>query len=1075
MPTDFHQEVHFEDALCRDLAQEGWLYEAPLTNQGSNSQGYDAALALYPADLAAWVQESQPDLWQHFKTMKGLENNEAEAVRVLGAHVRKALDHYGVSDVLHKGVRIIGLPRPLKLCQFKPALSLNADLLKLYHANKLRVLRQVYYQQPLAGQKSQNSIDVVLCLNGVPVVTMELKSDFTQSAQQAISQYRQDRLPKAPRRPAEPLLSVPGGAVVHFAVSQSEVAMCTALNGAQSVFLPFNQGNQGGAGNPAPKDGYGTAYLWQQVLTPDSLLEILDRFLKPAKTNKGVIKGWIFPRYHQLMAVRSVVEDVRQKGAGQRYLIQHSAGSGKTKSIAWVAHALADLHNDQNQKLFDSVVVVSDRKVLDGQLADEISDFESVRGMVATVSGAGGSKSEELAQALTQKKNIIVCTIQTFPFVLKKLAELSTQHGQRFAVIADEAHSSQTGQAAQQLKKVLSGPRVGDEIITPDDSEEDILTDILSQDMSQRAAQAPGISYLAFTATPKAKTLELFGTKPNPTQPVSEDNKPAPFHIYPMRQAIEEGFILNVLDNWVSYGQAFKLALSEDDAGQREVDSSKATHSMLNWVRLNPKTIETKAQIILDHYTTVVQNLLSGQARAMVVTRSRPEAVLWTLALRKEAKARQLMVDNGQGGQGPLAVLGAFSGEVHSPTHGIAEPLTEAALNQQELQGQDIREAFGKGCNRILVVANKFQTGFDEPLLCSMYVDRPLSGIQAVQTLSRLNRCYSGPYGTKEQTYVVDFTNKPETILEAFQTYFEHAELAEPSKPEMVMELAHKLESSGYFNDQQLDDFVKVIYKPNVTPKNVDKVLRPLVDPLLQAHRQAQQALNAYALAGQDNSAAADRQRTVIKQLEDFRRNLGTYYRAYNFLSQLWNYQDTSYEKLALLARFLPPLLKFERDQEVLDLSELELTHLHIKSRGKQALILQPSQGEGLSGLREAGLGGQHEADKKSLEVILQQLNQLYGTECSNEHQLGFIQEATKAMMQNATLRDQALHNSRDSFMQSLDLQKSLTQALMDLRKSGESYQKMSTATLMDASIKEKLISMLVQDGQLWDKLRINP
>ncbi len=490
-----HKEISFEDEICAHLAAHGWLYEP-----GAAST-YDRARALFPSDLLAWIEATQPKAWETLKATHG-----AAAEGVLLDRVRKQLDDRGTLEVLRHGVDIVGLKASLALAQFKPALSMNADILARYAANRLRVVRQVHY-----SRANENSLDLVLFLNGLPVATVELKTDFTQSVQDAIDQYRFDRSSKPKGQSAEPLLSFPSGAPVHFAVSNTEVYMTTRLEGPATTFLPFNKGDRGAAGNPPNPNGHPTGYLWEEVFERDSWLEILGRYIVPERDKKKQIAKLIFPRYHQLDATRKLVAAVREDGAGGKYLIQHSAGSGKTNSIAWTAHFLADLHDAKDQKLFSTVIVVSDRNVIDGQLQEALSAFERTQGVVVTIKSETGSKSGQLAEALAAGKKIIVCTIQTFPFALEAVRELAATQGKRFAVIADEAHSSQSGETAARLKQVLTA----DEIAALNDGGEVGAEDILAAQMAGRAAPS-GITFVAFTATPEDQDARIVRPPPRP-------------------------------------------------------------------------------------------------------------------------------------------------------------------------------------------------------------------------------------------------------------------------------------------------------------------------------------------------------------------------------------------------------------------------------------------------------------------------------------------------------------------------------------------------------------------------------
>lgn len=808
-----HNEIQFELDICNHLAANGWLYGAP--GSEGDASGYDTPRALFPADLLSWIQATQPAAWDALSKTHG-----ASAEAMLLDRLRKALDERGTLEVMRVGIDMLGLKVPLKLAQFKPALAMNPDLQSRYAANRLRVVRQ-------CRTNHDDIIDLVLFLNGIPVATAELKTDFTQDINAAVDQYRFDRLPKPKgKNTTEPLLDFPRGALVHFAVSNRTVMMTTKLQGPATYFLPFNLGDHGGAGNPANPHGHRTAYLWEQVWQRDSWLEILGRYLVTQRDAKKKIKAILFPRFHQLDATRALVRAVIAEGPGQKYLIQHSAGSGKTNSIAWTAHFLADLHDTQNNKVFSTVLVVSDRNVLDAQLQEAIFDFERTAGVVATIKGESASKSGELAAALSGSKKIVVCTIQTFPFALKAVQELAATQGKRFAVIADEAHSSQTGEAASKLKQLLSS----EELKELADGGEVSTEDLLAIQMSARAGQDAGITYVAFTATPKAKTLELFGRRPNPDQPAGPGNLPAAFHVYSMRQAIEEGFILDVLKNYTPYKLAFKLAHNGKEWDEKSVERNEAMKGLMRWVRLHPYNVSQKVAVVVEHFRENVQPLLNGNAKAMVVVGSRVEAVRWKLAIDKYINDYGYKLDS----------LVAFSGEVNDPECS-PDPVTEvsAKLNPN-LKGRDIRDAFATDEYQILLVANKFQTGFDQPLLCGMYVDKRLAGIQAVQTLSRLNRAYNGSHGLKDTTYILDFVNNPDEVLAAFQTYYETAELAGVTDPHLIYDLRAKLDGSGHYDEYEVDRVAVVELNPNASQSMLVAAIEPVADRLLKRYRACQ-------------------------------------------------------------------------------------------------------------------------------------------------------------------------------------------------------------------------------------------
>jgi len=1031
--TSLHREIHFEDEICRHLAATGWLYEE------GDAARYDRARALYVPDVLAWVRETQPQGWEALEKSHG-----AATESVLLDRLRKQLDDLGTLAVLRTGIELVGLRQPLKLAQFKPALSMNGALQERYAANRLRVVRQVRY-----SLRCENSIDLVLFLNGIPVATAELKSDFTQGVEDAVDQYRFDRDPKVPGSAAtEPLLDFPRGALVHFAVSQSEARMTTRLQGKATRFLPFNRGDHGGAGNPPNPQGFATSYLWEEVWQRDSWLEILGRYLVTKRDDKKRIESVLFPRYNQLDVTRKLLRAVLEEGAGRKYLVQHSAGSGKTNSIAWSAHFLSDLHDAQDRKVFDTVLVVSDRTVLDTQLSEAIFDFERTSGVVATIKGEGGSKSTELAEALSGSKKVVVCTIQTFPKALAKVQELAATQGKRFAVIADEAHSSQTGEAAAKLKQLLSAR----ELSELSDGGEVSAEDLLAAQMAGRAQDA-GITYLAFTATPKAKTLELFGRVPDPTRPAGEGNLPEPFHVYSMRQAIEEGFILDVLRNYTTYSMAFKLASGDQEWEAREVDSSEARKSLLRWVRLHDYNIAQKVQVVVEHFRANVAPLLSGKAKAMVVVGSRLEAVRWKLAIDKYIQASGY----------PLGTLVAFSGEVNDAQSGD-EPLTEssAALNPG-LRGRDIREVFKGDDFKILLVANKFQTGFDQPLLCGMYVDKRLAGIQAVQTLSRLNRAHPG----KDTTYVLDFANDPDEILASFKTYHETAELAGVTDPNLVFDLRARLDAEGHYDDNEVERVVQALLRPKSTQRELAAAIAPVADRLVRRHRALTQELTAARErkdAGAEQSAKDRRDALLL-----FKKNVGSFLKAYAFLSQIFDYGNTDIEKRALFFKLLLPLLEFGREREEIDLSKVVLTHHRLQDRGTRALLLDAGKGEALKPLTEAGSGQVQDKEKLVWAEILKKLNELFEGDVSDNDKLVYANHLKGKLLESGVLVQQAKSNTKEQFGNSPDLVGEILNGIIDAH---DAYSTLSRQALDSERIREGLKQLLLGPAKLYEALR---
>lgn len=1027
-----HKELAFEDGICAHLGTHGWLYEA------GSADRYDRARALFVEDLATWVKESQPLTWATLEKVHG-----SATANVLADRLRAALDKQGTLHLLRNGLDVVGLKQAVVLCQFKPALGMNEALQARYAANRLRVVRQVRY-----SLHNENSIDLVLFVNGIPVATAELKSDYTQSVADAVDQYRYDRLPKAPgKNQPEPLLSFPGGALVHFAVSNSEVHMCTMLAGADTKFLPFNQGHDFGAGNPPNPNGAPTAYLWENIWQRDGWLEILGRYIVPTKNDKKQITGWIFPRYHQLDAARKLVAAVLQDGPGGKYLIEHSAGSGKTNTIAWSAHFLADLHDANHQKLFDSVVVVSDRTVLDKMLREAIEAFERTLGVVAVVTGEGAAKSRQLADALAAGKKIVVCTVQTFPFAMEEVRRLSATKGKRFAVIADEAHSSQSGKAAAELKMVLTA----EEQAALEDGAEVGIEDLLAAKMANRAAQDAGISYVALTATPKPKTLELFGRRPDPTRPAAKDNLPGAFHTYPMKQAIEEGFILDVLRNYTSYKMAFQLTHQGREVTEAEVDASEARKGIMGWVRLHPVNIAARVQIVVEHFRQNVAHLLAGQAKAMVVTASRKEAVRWMKAMEAYIKKQGY----------PIGLLVAFSGDVTDLESG-PDPFNEINMNPG-LLGRDIREAFATQHYAILLVANKFQTGFDQPLLCAMYVDRKLGGIQAVQTLSRLNRAHPG----KDTTYVVDFVNEPEEILAAFKQYHATAELAGVSDPNVVLDLRNKLDAMGLYDQFEVERVARVAVNTKGKQADLDAAIGPASNRLLVRFKQAQQESKNEPTGSKTEQAAKDQMEALLL----FKRDLGSYIRVYEFLGQVFDYGNTDYEKLYLFARMLLPLLEFGREREGIDLSALRLTHHKMRDLGQQRLNLGSAPPAApLAPIMEIGSGQVQEKHKLRLHEIIQAINDLFVGEITDGDAVAYVDSVLKTkLLESATLRAQAAVNTKEQFSNSPSLPEELQNAIMDAMAAHES---MSKQALNSEAIQARILSVLLGPGGLWEALR---
>lgn len=1028
-----HKEINFEQEICDHLAAHGWLYAV------TDAAAYDRTRALLPPDVFAWVQVTQPHVWETLT-----KNHGSRAEETLLNRLREQLDQRGTLDVLRNGIELIGVKGPVKLAQFKPSMGMNPDILARYQANRLRVVRQVRY-----SLQNENCIDVVLFLNGIPVATVELKTDFTQSVGDAIDQYKFDRNPQPKGQAAEPLLSFPCGALVHFAVSNGEVHMTTKLQGPATAFLPFNRGDHGAAGNPINPNGHRTSYLWEQVFARDSWLEILGRYLVTKRNTKKVITGLTFPRYHQLDVTRKLVAAVLEDGPGTKYLVQHSAGSGKTNSIAWTAHFLADLHDAKDKKVFDTVLVISDRRVIDGQLQDAIFEFERTTGVVAVITGETSSKSAQLAEALSGTKKVVVCTIQTFPFALAAVRELAATKGKRFAVIADEAHSSQAGQAAVNLRSVLSP----EELKALEDGGEISAEDILAAQMAARADDS-GITFVAFTATPKTKTMELFGTRPDPKRKPGADNVPMPFHVYSMRQAIEEKFILDVLKNYTPFSLAFKLAHEGKELDEKEVERASAVRKLMGWLRLHPHNIAQKVEVVVEHYRENVAPLLDGKAKAMVVVASRLEAVRWKLAIEKYIKEKGYKI----------GTLVAFSGEVIDKESG-PDPFSETSQTMNPaLKGREIRDAFDTGEYQVLLVANKFQTGFDQPLLCGMYVDRRLAGIQAVQTLSRLNRAHPG----KETTYVVDFVNEPAEVLAAFKTYYETAELAATTDPNLVFDLKAKLDAKGYYDESEVDRVAFVHLNPTAKQGDLIAAVEPVVDRLMKRYREVVAARRAALEKGDETKAKETK--AELDELSLFKADMGAYVRLYTFLSQVFDYGSTGIEKRALFYRTILPLLEFGREREDIDVSKVRLSHYALRNLGHALMILPDGEKPKLEPVTEAGSGNVQEREKARLSAIIERVNDLFEGDLTDQDQLVYVDTVIKQkMLESKTLIEQAASNTKEQFATSPDLDTELVSALIAAL---DAHTMMSTQALNSDKVRAGLKEILLNYAGLWEDLR---
>jgi type I restriction enzyme R subunit len=1048
--SDPTKELIFQNEVVAEMVAGGW--------KRGNPENYDRALALYPEDVIGFVKDTQPEQWEKFCTLYPA-NPEQKLLERVAEQLNKAdpnaadqtMRTFGTLGVLRHELRDRGTR--FSLCQFKPEHDLNPDTLARYGKNRLRVVPELVYspwateaELATTGVKAKAwRIDLVLFVNGLPVATLELKSEFKQAADRAIKQYKSTRLPVDPvTKKPEPLLTFKRGALVHFAVSQYEVAMTTRLAGEATVFLPFNRGTaEGGAGNDVPNDTsrYATDYLWSEVLLPDNLLNILARFVHLEIKEKEDWDGrkykqeaMIFPRYHQWDVVSRLVETARAEGPGHKYLIQHSAGSGKSNSIAWVAHQLSALYTAKGTKQFHSVIVVTDRTVLDDQLQETIYQFEHTDGVVGRINRdeGEGSKSEKLAAALENSQPIIIVTIQTFPFVLRAIENSVSLKERSYAIIADEAHSSQSGSTARQLKEVLMIESSGA------DDDEISSDDMIEAAVASRRANA-NLSFLAFTATPKTKTLELFGRLPNPAEAPSKKNKPAAFHVYSMRQAIEEGFILDVLKNYTNYKVAWQLALKIQKADET-VESRKAQVKLNQWVRLHDYNIAQKVQVIVEHFKTHVMGLLGGHAKAMVVTGSRKEAVRYKLSFDRYITEK---------GYQKLYGMAAFSGEVEftekDPDSAglLGQKFTEVSMNPG-LKGRDMRKAFDSQDYQVMIVANKFQTGFDQPKLCAMYVDKKLGGVECVQTLSRLNRVYPGKADTG--TFVLDFFNAPEDILAAFQPYYKTASLADVSDPNLIFDLNEKLRASGIFQGQEVEQFCTAFFQKSKSNAALANICKPAMQrwqirykAAMLAYQQTLDMLERTKKTGDAvlmaNAEASFKAAKKDKDaLEIFKKDLGTFVRFYEFMSQIVDYDDAGLEKLSLYARHLRPLLREQLlEEDDIDLNQVVLSHYRLSKIRQQDLML--SEDQAAFGLKPGeGLGTAKARDPKEefLSQIISRLNELFVTDHLTEKDLvNYAYTVRDKVRENATVMKQLANNS-DEQAQLGDFPKAVDDAILD-------------------------------------------
>ena len=942
-----HTERAFEMAIEVGLTSSGG-YET------RSPSAFDEAFALFPDDVSGFLRDSQPAKWEALEALLG-----PNAASTVLDSLSKELELKGTLHVLRHGFKCYG--KTFRMAYFRPNTRMNPEAAENYAKNRLTITRQVAFTSVMKKADGKNRrciIDVTLVVNGIPVVTAELKNPLTgQRAASAMRQYEGERDER------DLLFAFKKRALVHFAMDPDEVWMTTRLRGKETDFLPFNRGNNHGAGNPPAEGNWKTHYLWDEVLQADSLLEILQRFMhlevkeNQVKTDKGVRtvrkETMIFPRYHQLDAVRKLVAHAKANGAERNYLIQHSAGSGKSNSIAWLAHRLASLHDERDEKVFHSVIVVTDRRVLDQQLQATIYQFEHKTGVVEKID----EDTQQLVRALSQGTPIVITTIQKFPFISQALSTLEKKGsgvkidtaGKRFAVIVDEAHSSQSGETATALKGMLNKEGIEAAIATQFSEEEDYdLSDdakaAVLRDALQHARQ-PNLSFFAFTATPKFKTKALFD-EPGPSGA-------SPFHEYTMRQAIEEGFIMDVLQNYTTYKRFFGLIKQVED--DPDVPRRKAAKALTRYLDLHPVNIEQVVSVIVEHFRLYVMHELGGRAKAMVVTGSRLAAVKYKLAFDRYIKEQ---------GYTGIRSLVAFSGTVEDPDD-PGSSYTEVGMNDG-LAESELPETFERDHYRVLLVAEKYQTGFDQPLLQTMYVVKRLAGVQAVQTLSRLNRIAPG----KSRTFVLDFANEEDDIYKSFKPYYETTPVGENADPHRLSELQHRLLEWAIFTPVDVTAFAEVWYRGKRDHSATDhRVMNAVLDAVVQRFQDREE-----------------------EEREEFRGQLKAYRSLYAFLSQIIPYQDSDLERLyafvrSLLAKLPPP---GDGQAFVLD-DEVALRFFRLQQMNEGSIDLSEGEADPLKGPTDVGTARAKD-EEVTLSSLIDRLNERFGTDFTEADQLFFDQ-----------------------------------------------------------------------------------
>jgi type I restriction enzyme R subunit len=942
-------ERKLEELIEDSLIQNGYIQGSP--------QDFDRIYAIDKGMFIKFLEKTQKEKLEKFK-----KSNGSNWEKVLFDRIKSEIDNRGIIDVLRHGIEHYSLNSTLDIAYFKPNSTLNKSAWDNYNKNILAVTRQLKY-----SIKNENSIDMVILLNGFPLVAIELKNQFTgQNVWNAVKQFKEDRDPK------ELLFNFNKRILVYFAVDTNEVMMTTELKGKSTFFLPFNKGDNGGKGNPVVEGKLKTHYLWEDILKKDTLLDIFKRFYfiqtEEKKDSKGkTIKKQkaIFPRFHQLDVIRKIEKDVLKNGVGQKYLIQHSAGSGKTNSISWLAHRLANLHNENNENMFDSVIVITDRKVLDKQLQDAIYQLEHKKGVVEKIDE--NKRSSHLAEAIKAKAKIIITTIQKFPFALQKIDELEKG---KYAVIIDEAHSSTAGENMSALKETLAGKTLEEALELEKNLEN---TDDKINNILEKRTNTDKISFFAFTATPKNKTLQIFGR-------IGEDGLPHEFHLYSMRQAIEEGFILDVLKNYATYEVYYKVGKKIED--NPEFDKGKGKKAITRFVSLNEYNIKQKIEVMVEDFINNRIMWLNGKAKGMIVTGSRLHAVRYKLAFDEYIKEKGYNIKS----------LVAFSGIVKDDDI----EYTEESMNG--IKSSELPDTFDKDdLYKILIVAEKYQTGFDQPKLCVMYVDKKLDGVKAVQTLSRLNRTYPG----KTNTFILDFFNSTEDIQNAFAPYYQKTNIEENTDPNLIFDTFYQLEQIHVYLEDEKEKFVKLFLKEKKSNKD-QEIMNNIID-----------------------KGVARFQELNEEDKEEFRVLAVKYVRIYNFLIQIYPLKNINLYKLYVYLTALLKKLPKNNNSKKIDLDNiLSLDYYKIqqiageKEKGVDISFNPTMVAEDLPGYTVGGASRKREEELETLDSIIERINKMFGMNLTENDRLVFDQ-LTEDFKNMPNLKDRAKVNTYDEFRDS--------------------------------------------------------